>query len=240
MKLLLQNLNTVNYIAFLTVFVILAYLGSEHVKTFFSNLFADKKIKGVILKKKNISLREFKTLKENINNLNFRVNELNHSYLLNDNLIDIKKELKEINRQYLEIYLTLQRFLKQKNKKIKTEQKYISPNKIFNSDPKILKLLNERLRLIKNLLDTLNREQKIKIEDEHSHSLHNLSVIRTIFIPLGVYVAYLGMNLLSMSNEHDNTTHGIYSLKYGQPFIWILIILTSSLILLGFHFNILA
>lgn len=238
MKLLLQNLNTVNYIAFLSVFIILAYLSSEHLKTFFSNLFADKRIKGVILKKKKISLREFQNLKENINTLNFRVNELNQSYLLNDNLIDIKKELKEINRLYLKIYLTLQRF--KKHKIPVSDNIDINLTKPFSPNKNSLKQLDERLKLIKKILDTLNLDQKIKIEDEHSHALHNLSIIRMTFIPLAVIVTYFKMKFTSMGFDFGSETKGIWTIKYGQTFVWTLLLTSSLLIVLGFHFNILA
>jgi len=228
MKTLFQNFNTANYIAFGILLLGAVALSQKHLKQFILDIFAPKNIKGVKLKKKKLSHREFLSLQDKIILLGNKVNELNQSFILNDKLIDIKKELKEVNRTYLEIYLILQRF---KNEKIPEH---------FKLDKEQIKILEKKTKHIKQILDTLNLDQKIKNEDEHSHSLHMLSIIRMTFVPLAIIVTYFKMKFTSMGFDFGSKTEGIWTIKYGQSFLWTLMISAAVIIILGFHFEILA
>ena len=83
-----------------------------------------------------------------------------------------------------------------------------------------------RLSKIKGSLDLLNEELKRETEEMQSSKLHMLTLIETIFLPLGVITGYFGMNFSSMGG-HVGTKHkpapGVLGLKYGQGFVWFLI-----------------
>ena len=228
MKKLFENLNSANYITFALILTVVFFIYHKHLAHFFSKIFSQKKIKGVKLKKKKLSHKEFIYLQEKINSLGVKVNDLNQSFILNNKLIDFNKTLKEINRDYLEIYLTIQRF---KHEKIPDT---------FKLDVKKLEFFEKKLKNTKKIIDNLNLEQKIKTEDKHSNSLHLLSIIRMTFVPLAIIVTYFKMKFTSMGFDFGSKTEGIWTIKYGQTFLWTLMIIAALIIILAFHFEILA
>lgn len=83
---------------------------------------------------------------------------------------------------------------------------------------KRLELLNKNITIIQNYNTQLhNRNQ--------SKALDTLTVVNTIFLPLTLIVGYFGMNFRSMGCPTTKT--GILTLKYGQTFVFILIILIT-------------
>ena len=228
MNILLKNLNSFNYIAFALLVVLVLAFSQKHLKHFFYDFFSEKKIKGVRFKNNPLSIREFISLRDKISVLDSQTNQINQSFILKDKLVDIRNQIKQVKRQYLEIYLILQRFKKEK----------LPENVKINK--KDIEQLENQLKQIKKIIDTLFLDQKLKIEDEHSHSLHFLSIIRMTFIPLAVIVTYFKMKFTSMGFDFGGKTNGVWTVKYGQTLVWTLMLISTILIVAGFHFDILA
>lgn len=93
---------------------------------------------------------------------------------------------------------------------------------------KRLELLNKNITIIQNYNTQLhNRNQ--------SKALDTLTVVNTIFLPLTLIVGYFGMNFRSMGCPTTKT--GILTLKYGQTFVFILIILITCFTIFSFKNN---
>ena len=93
-----------------------------------------------------------------------------------------------------------------------------NPNntEINNEIEKHLKIIGNSL----NLIDNYFRNMTNKISER---TIKRLTLINTIFLPLGVIVGYFGMNFTSMGLI--NLKKGIYTIKHGQLFVLLLCII---------------
>ena len=155
-------------------------------------------------------------LNDDIKTLESRVDILNNEFLTEGKgIIENSKRFTDINKLYLELRLRLNHINNELTKK---------NNKRYKDDK--VEEYERRLSKIKGSLDLLNEELKRETEEMQSSKLHMLTLIETIFLPLGVITGYFGMNFSSMGG-HVGTKHkpapGVLGLKYGQGFVWFLI-----------------
>lgn len=155
-------------------------------------------------------------LNDDIKTLESRVDILNNEFLTEGKgIIENAKRFTDINKLYLELRLRLNHINNELTKK---------NNKRYKDDK--VEEYERRLSKIKGSLDLLNEELKRETEEMQSSKLHMLTLIETIFLPLGVITGYFGMNFSSMGG-HVGTKHkpapGVLGLKYGQGFVWFLI-----------------
>jgi len=155
-------------------------------------------------------------LNDDIKTLESRVDILNNEFLTEGKgIIENSKRFTDINKLYLELRLRLNHI---NNELVKKNNKRYKDDKVEEYE--------KRLSKIKESLDLLNEELKRETEEIQSSKLHMLTLIETIFLPLGVITGYFGMNFSSMGG-HVGTKHnpapGVLGLKYGQGFVWFLI-----------------
>jgi len=155
-------------------------------------------------------------LNDDIKTLESRVDILNNEFLTEGKgIIENSKRFTDINKLYLELRLRLNHI---NNELMKKNNKRYKDDKVEEYE--------KRLSKIKESLDLLNEELKRETEEIQSSKLHMLTLIETIFLPLGVITGYFGMNFSSMGG-HVGTKHnpapGVLGLKYGQGFVWFLI-----------------
>jgi hypothetical protein len=156
-------------------------------------------------------------LNDDIITLESRVDILNNEFLTEGKgIMENSKRFTGINKLYLELRLRLNYINNELEKK---------RNKRYQDDK--IEIYEKRLRNVKGSLDLLNEELKRETGEMQSSKLHMLTLIETIFLPLGVLTGYFGMNFSSMGG-HVGTKHkpapGVLGLKYGQGFVWLLII----------------
>jgi len=114
-----------------------------------------------------------------------------------------------------------------------TKQFTHSKNDYFLKQIFILKkenLENEKNYKVLNHLQEYIEYQENKL-NTFKHSL--LSLISTIFLPLGFVVGFFGMNFKSMGNP--GISNGILSIEHSERFIFIVAVLT--IISVGLIFN---
>ena len=156
-------------------------------------------------------------LSDDIKTLESRVDTLNNEFLMEGkSIMENSKRFTDINKLYLELRLRLNHINNELEKKI---------NKRYRDEK--VEVYEKRLNKVKGSLDLLNEELKRETEEMQSSKLQLLTLIETIFLPLGVITGYFGMNFSSMGG-HVGTKHkpapGVLGLKYGQSFVWLLII----------------
>ena len=156
-------------------------------------------------------------LNDDIKTLESRVDILNNEFLTEGKgIMENSKRFTNINKLYLELRLRMNHINNELEK---------NKNKRYRDDK--IEQYEKRLSKIKGSLDLLNEELKRETEEMQSSKLHMLTLIETIFLPLGVITGYFGMNFSSMGG-HVGTKHkpapGILGVKYGQGLVWILIL----------------
>ena len=169
-------------------------------------------------------------LNDDIKTLESRVDILNNEFLTEGKgIIENSKRFTDINKLYLELRLRLNHINNELEKK---------KNRRYRDDKIEEYEYEKRLNKVKGSLDLLNEELKRETEEMQSSKLHMLTLIETIFLPLGVITGYFGMNFSSMGG-HVGTKHkpapGILGLKYGQGLVWILIL--GCIIIVLRYFN---
>lgn len=156
-------------------------------------------------------------LNDDITTLENRVDILNYEFLTEGKgIMENSKRFTDINKLYLELRLRLNHINNELEKK---------RNKIYRNDK--IEIYEKRLSKVKGSLDLLNEELQRETEEMQSSKLHMLTLIETIFLPLGVITGYFGMNFSSMGG-HVGSKHkpapGVLGVKYGQGLVWLLII----------------
>jgi len=179
-----------------------------------------------------LTIQEFET---DMDSLERRIDNLNNDFLLhNKGLMENTEKFRDINKIYLELRLRLNHI----NSELEENNKY-KTNKI--------KRYEETMTKMKTSLDLLSEELKRETDESQSYTLNMLTLIETIFLPLGVLTGYFGMNFSSMGG-HVGDDHkpapGILGMKYGQTLVWVITLvfmfwfLSSSVYTKMEHFDI--
>jgi hypothetical protein len=154
---------------------------------------------------------------------------LNNDFLSGDKtLMESTKRFRNINKIYLELKLRLNHITFE-----------IDKGK-FKYDVKKIKGLEKELGKIKDSLDLLSEELQRETEEAQSYTLSMLTLIETIFLPLGVLTGYFGMNFSSMGG-HVGKGHepapGLLGIKYGQTFVWAIMGVCTTMIFYSFDWS---
>lgn len=192
------------------------------------------KDKGMVTRDKISTIRSrineltIQELNDDIKTLESRVDILNNEFLTEGKgIMENSKRFTNINKLYLELRLRMNHINNELEK---------NKNKRYRDDK--IEQYEKRLSKIKGSLDLLNEELKRETEEMQSSKLHMLTLIETIFLPLGVITGYFGMNFSSMGG-HVGSKHkpapGILGVKYGQGLVWILIL--GCIIIVLRYFN---
>ena len=169
-------------------------------------------------------------LEVDLDDLESRLDGLNNDFLSQDKtLMENTERFRSINKEYLELRLRLNHIMHELEKK---------ENNKYNTDK--VKLYNDKMEGMKGSLDLLNDELQRETNENQSYTLNMLTLIETIFLPLGVLCGYFGMNFSSMGG-HVGLGHkaapGILGLRYGQGFVWGIMLLSTILILYSFNWS---
>jgi len=163
--------------------------------------------------------------------LNDVMDNLNNEFLShNKGLMENTKRFREINKDYLELRLRLNHIMNELEGK-KDKEKY---------DMGKVKEFDENLNKMKDGLDLLSEELERETNESQSYTLNMLTLIETIFLPLGVLTGYFGMNFSSMGG-HVGKGHepapGLLGIKYGQTFVWGIMLICIIIILYSFDWT---
>jgi len=170
-------------------------------------------------------------LETDMKELNDVMDNLNNDFLShNKGLMQNTKRFREINKEYLELRLRLNHIMHELEKK-KDKEKY---------DMAKVKAFDENLNKMKNGLDLLSEELERETNEAQSYTLSMLTLIETIFLPLGVLTGYFGMNFSSMGG-HVGKGHepapGVLGVKYGQGFVWLIMLFCIGVIMYSFDWS---
>ena len=226
MHLLLRDLNKVNILAIIVIVSIIFVLNYYKIKDYVLSIQGDK-VSGVKIKRPGLTKKSLKNLNDEINELDELLSQLNNDFLSGDKVANANfdERLNNVKKKYLELYLRAESFLSQKDK--------LKEQKI---DIKTIKASKEKIEELKVIIDLLLEEKNTREQEGQGKSLRILTIVETIFLPLGVITGYFGMNFQSMGNDLGDNPTGIFSLKYGQLFVFALMFVSIVLILLGFKF----
>ena len=178
------------------------------------------KINELTIQELGLDLKELNDVMDNLNN-----DFLSH----NKGLMQNTKRFREINKEYLELRLRLNHIMHELEKK--KDEKY-DMNKVKSFDENLIKM--------KDGLDLLSDELERETNEAQSYTLSMLTLIETIFLPLGVLTGYFGMNFSSMGGHvgkgHDPAP-GILGLRYGQGFVWLIMLFCIGIIMYSFDWT---
>ena len=173
-----------------------------------------------------LTIDEFK---DDLKGLSNMMDGLNNDFLSGDKtLMESTSRFRNINKIYLELKLRFNHitFEIEKGK--------------FKYDEKKIKDLEDELVKIKDSLDLLSEELQRETDEAQSYTLSMLTLIETIFLPLGVLTGYFGMNFSSMGG-HVGKGHepapGLLGIKYGQTFVWGIMAVCTAIILYSFDWS---
>ena len=226
MSVLFKDLNHVNILTILIILSIAFSLSYSKIKAYIRSVQSGK-VSGIKIKRPPPNQKAIQNIQEEIVELEEYINQLNADFLSGDKVAmgDFDQRLADIKKRYLEMYLRIESLMTQK--KILKEK---------NIDVSPLKDSQKNLAEFKVIIDLLIEEKNIKEQEKQGKSLHILTIVETIFLPLGVITGYFGMNFQSMGNNLGDKPFGIYSVKYGQLFVFLLFFLSILFIVLGFRY----
>ena len=226
MKILFKDLNHLNILTIMIIITIVFSMSYSNIKAYIRSIQGDG-ITGIKIKRPAPNKKAIKNIQEEIAELEEFINQLNADFLSGDKVAmgNFDERLGEIKKRYLEMYLRIESLLSQKDK-LKEKNIDVTP----------LKKSQDKLAEIKIIIDLLIDEKNVKEQEKQGKSLHILTIVETIFLPLGVITGYFGMNFQSMGNDLGNKPSGIYSIKYGQLFVFFLFFLSILFIVLGFRY----
>ena len=177
--------------------------------------------KKITIKNKNLDDIIIKDDKlDDINYLETILKKLETSIINLDNSINYEKPDHEMISKKLYYIKKLKIFLGISFYKLKNDSNYKNNAKLNN--------LIEKLDYIKKNIDLINDFNSQLSDKKRSSSLNTLTRVNTIFLPLTLIVGYFGMNFQSMGAPSDKT--GIFTLKYGQGFVFFLMLLSIVVI----------
>jgi len=169
-------------------------------------------------------------LQGDLDDLELRLDGLNNDFLSQDkSLMENTERFRSINKEYLELRLRLNHIMHELEK---------DENNKYNTDN--VELYNNKMERMKGSLDLLNEELQRETNENQSYTLNMLTLIETIFLPLGVLTGYFGMNFSSMGG-HVGVGHkaapGILGVRYGQGFVWGIMLLCTIIIFYSFDWS---
>ena len=218
-----NNINVVNQFALTLLLLLIVYYVIKSTIEF-TNTMNEKSV-SVKIKNKSLGKNTLDGFLKDINKLNQETIDLNDNYISNANG-DITGQLKIVNRKFLEIMM-----------REKLYNGKIDDLKLKGANISILTQIKPTIATIQETLSSINLNEKVRKEKEHSESLHHLSVVRVIFVPMAILVTYFKMKFTSMGFKFGSDTEGIWTIKYGQTFVWSLLTLAAILVILPFYFN---
>ena len=185
--------------------------------------------KAVVIRPK-INELTIQEISEDIDDLSLRLDGLNNDFLThNKSLMENTERFRDINKVYLELRLRLNHIM---------HELELEENEIYRTEK--LDLYNDKMDKMKDSLDLLNEELQRETEENQSYTLNMLTLVETIFLPLGVLTGYFGMNFSSMGGHvgkgHDPAP-GILGLRYGQGFVWGIMLICIIMILYSFDWT---
>jgi len=162
--------------------------------------------------------------------LETRIDNLNNDFLINNKgLMENTEKFRGINKVYLELRLRLNHIIKElenkKNDKHKTDK---------------IEEYEKLMTKMKDSLDLLSEELKRETDESQAGTLHMLTLVETIFLPLGVLTGYFGMNFSSMGGhvgDDHNPAPGVLGMRYGQGFVWAIMLVCVVMILYAFGYT---
>lgn len=104
----------------------------------------------------------------------------------------------------------------------------------YKDDIYKLKIKNNFNQKNIRLLDDIDNHIDYKINKIQHQKTKILTIVSTIFLPLGFIVGFFGMNFKSMGVP--SLKHGIFTIKHSEKFIFILSILSFLCILSFFYY----
>ena len=166
-----------------------------------------------------------------------------------DDLNDINNEVKSIINLLVHLdEKILHSNLKDNNKL--TEHIFNIRKRIFNINFKIHELelisngnnvnfdhLKKKIKFMIENFKLINDFNKQILQKNKKRAIDTLTVVNTIFLPLSLITGYFGMNFKSMGAPSNKT--GIFTLKDGQYFVFLLFISLTLFILVLFYHNLL-
>jgi len=208
MNVIFSDMNTVNYIAIAIVFILIIFFYAKKIQQMF---YDDNKLSGIKIKRPLLTKQSIKNLEVEITEFEEYIEQLNADFLSGDKVAqsNFSNRLDMGKKKYLEMFLRIESFLNQK-KQIEKEKIDITQ---FDD-------LKSRVEYVKKILDLLVEEQSVTEQKKHGKSLKVLAVVEILFLPLGVLTGYFGMNFSSMGDPGDPSKGGLYSMKYGQLFMF--------------------
>ena len=101
----------------------------------------------------------------------------------------------------------------------------------------LIKQLKKKHEFMLQNYELINDYSKQILEKDKKKSMDTLTMVNTIFLPLGLITGYFGMNFKSMgSHTHSK---GILSFPHGQTLVITLFVTIALFILYLFHNNLL-
>lgn len=162
----------------------------------------------------NIDIEEDKI--DDINYLEYLLEKVEDSIIKLDKNIDYQNPNHEIITDRLFYIKKLKIFLGLNLYKLKN-------NKNYENNQRLDKLI-EKLNNIKKNIDLIDDFNSQLSDKKRNSSLDTLTRVNTIFLPLTLIVGYFGMNFQSMGAPSNKT--GIFTLKYGQGFVFFLMLIS--------------
>lgn len=104
--------------------------------------------------------------------------------------------------------------------KIKLDEIQLN-NKMNEKD---LKFLENKVKYLNNNIDLLNQYIRMTSDYSSSKNLDKLTILNTIFLPLGLICGYFGMNFKSMGSP--TTKKGIFTIKNSNFFVILLFVIS--------------
>ena len=169
-------------------------------------------------------------LDSDLDDLEMRLDGLNNDFLSQDkSLMENTERFRSINKEYLELRLRLNHIMHELEKE---------ENNKYNTDK--VKIYNDKMKKMKDSLDLLNEELQRETDENQAYTLNMLTLIETIFLPMGVLTGYFGMNFSSMGGhvgEGHKAAPGILGLRYGQGFVWGIMLICTIIIFYSFDWT---
>ena len=185
----------------------------------------------VFIKKPKINETTVEELYLDIKSLERRTENLNGDFIGGKKTFKQNaKKYRSLTKKYLEIRLRLG-YVKGQLDLNKEDNK----KKMKGVSEKKLGEMKSKLEKIKESLDLLKEDVELETEISQNYILNMMTVVETIFLPLGVLTGYFGMNFSAMGGhvgaDHKADTRGILGWRYGQHLVWVISVVMAGTLL---------